>query len=442
MRQTRTRRAIFLAAAFLPAAALFSGSGNIRYRFDFGPGEAGKGRIRVPATGVYSGQTGYGFDLRSSPNWARDRKGTFCTGEKPFFFSVKVPEGNYNVSVVVGDAGGEASVTIRAESRRLMIERAQTRAGEFKTLRFTVNVRDSLIRPEGAVRLKSRERNSLNWDDKLTLEFNGQRPCIRSVEIARTDDAVTVYLAGNSTVVDQAQEPWAAWGQMIPRFFKPGKVAVANHAESGESLISFAAERRLEKIWSTIRPGDYLFVEFAHNDQKPGPAYAEAFTTYQDRLREIIRGAHERKAVPVLVTSMHRRNFDAEGKIVNTLGDYPEAMRRTARETGAALIDLNAMSGVFYEALGPGNSVRAFVHYPAGTFPGQERELKDNTHFNAYGAYELAKCIVEGIRAGRLDLAKFIAKGVPAFDPSRPDPVEDWSLPPSPQPSTAKPDGS
>ena len=148
----------------------------------------------------------------------------------------------------------------------------------------------------------------------------------------------------------------------------------------------------------------------------------------------------ERGAIPVLVTSVHRRNFDANGKIINTLGDYPEAMRQAAREANAALIDLNAMSKVLYEALGPEKSVKAFVHYPAGTFPGQDQELKDNSHFNAYGAYELAKCVVEGIKANNLGIAEYLAEDVPAFDPETPDPVEQWNLPPSPTVLTVKPE--
>jgi hypothetical protein len=97
-------------------------------------------------------------------------------------------------------------------------------------------------------------------------------------------------------------------------------------------------------------------------------------------------------------------------------------MRQTAREENVALIDLTAMSKIFYEALGPEESKKAFVIYPAGTFPNQKDELKDNTHFNSYGAYELAKCIVEGIKSARLDLAKFLIGDTPAFDPAHPDP--------------------
>jgi len=275
-----------------------------------------------------------------------------------------------------------------------------------------------------SVRRKPREVGSATWDDRLTLEFGGEHPSVREITIAPAHDPVTVYLAGNSTVVDQAVEPWAAWGQMIPRFFQPGSVVIANHAESGETLKAFIGEHRLAKVLTTLKRGDYLFVEFAHNDQKAGSSHVEPFTTYKEYLGKFIDEAQSRGATPVLVTSMHRRTFDSTGHIVNTLGDYPAAMRQLAEERHVALIDLNAMSKLFYEALGPVQSLKAFVHYPAGTYPGQATELKDDTHFNNYGAYELARMIVEGLRASGLPLSRFLLPGIAPFDPSHPDPPE------------------
>ena len=237
---------------------------------------------------------------------------------------------------------------------------------------------------------------------------------------------ITIYLAGDSTVTDQPREPWNSWGQMLPRFFKPG-VAIANHAESGESLKSFIGEKRLDKVMSIIKPGDYLFIQMGHNDQKDKSPNAGAFTTYKETLKRFIAEARKHEAIPVLITSMHRLKFDAGGKIENTLGDYPEAVRQTAKEENVPLIDLNAMSKSFYEALGPENVKKAF---------------QDTTHHNNYGSYELAKCIVEGIKANKLGIAKFLVDDVPAFDPSRPDPVETFSMPASPDSTPAKPEGN
>jgi lysophospholipase L1-like esterase len=369
--------------------------------------------------------------------------GGFCS-DKPFYYSTALPEGNYNVTVTFGDPAGPSSTTLRAESRRLIFEKIETAAGQLETRSFTVNIRNSRINSTESVRLKPREIGKLDWDDKLTLEFNGARPCVAGLEIARADDAITVFLAGDSTVVDQDEEPWAAWGQMLPRFFKPG-VAIANYAESGEALKSFIAERRLEKLLTQMKRADYLFIQFTHNDQKQGSAYVDPFGSYKEYLKRFIKETRARGATPVLVTSMHRRTFGSggaeDGKIQNSLGDYPEAMRQTAREEKVALIDLSAMSKTFYEALGPEESKKAFVIYPAGSFPGQKQELKDNTHFNSYGAYELARCVVEGIRKADLGIAKFLVD-TPAFDPAHPDPVDKFRLPLTPSFMATKPDGN
>jgi lysophospholipase L1-like esterase len=422
------------------------------YKFDFGSGKTAKGYLPVNANTIYNDQTGYGFSQGSSVT-AVNRGGTnaltsdFITSNKPFFFSINVPDFNYTIKVWLGDSKGTSATTIRVENRRLMIEPVRTKKGEIIERTFSVHKRDSIIRnintgEQSTVRLKSREISYLHWDNVLTIEFNDSLPKICGLEITANTQAPTIFLAGNSTVVDQDREPWAAWGQMIPAFFQPGNIVVANYAESGETLKAFKGERRLNKIWSMASHGDYLFIEFAHNDQKAGSSHLDPFTTYKETLKEWIHEARERSITPVLVTSMHRRNFDSVGHIINTLGDYPEAMRQTGKEEKVAVIDLNAMSKTLYEAWGPEGSLKAFVHYPANTFPNQTTELKDNTHFNTYGAYELARCIVKGIADAKLDLAQYLIKEKIAFDPSHPDPVSKWYWPLSPMVSSAKPDGN
>ena len=385
---------------------------------------------------VYSAARGYGFRERLSGAAAGQ-----CASDQAFLFDLTLPEGNYDVSVTLGDALPTVT-TVKAESRRLMLEQVRTNAGEFVTRRFTVNVRTPYMAGGDSVRRKAREVGSATWDDRLTLEFGGVHPSVRAISVTPANDPVTVYLAGNSTVVDQAAEPWAAWGQMIPRFFRPGSVVIANHAESGETLKAFIGEHRLAKVLTTLKRGDYLFVEFAHNDQKAGSSHVEPYTTYKDYLGKFIDEARSRGATPVLVTSMHRRSFDSAGHIVNTLGDYPAAMRQLAEERHVDLIDLNAMSQQFYEALGPVQSTKAFVHYPAGTYPDQATELKDDTHFNNYGAYELARMMVQGLRTSGLPLARFLLSDIPPFDPSHPDPVGAFTLPASPHSAITKPAGS
>jgi lysophospholipase L1-like esterase len=357
-----------------------------------------------------------GFDLLDSPAIT----GKSCTSDKPFFFSVPIPEGSYRITVVLG--GPQTSVTtVRAEGRRLMLEKIATASDASVTKIFDTNVRYPEISgdPNNLVKLKPRELGILNWDHKLTLEFNGDHPSVRSIDIEPIPHEPVIYLAGDSTVVDQYYEPWAAWGQMLPRFFLPG-VVVANHAESGETSRSFVGEKRLAKIMTTMKPGDYLFIQFAHNDMKPG---AVSLDDYKKLLIDYIAQTRAKGATPVLVTAMNRRTFDDAGKITNSLSGYPDATREVAAQQKVALIDLNAMSKTLFDTMGPEGTLKAFMHYPANSFPGQTAAISDDTHFNSYGAYELARCIVHGIREASLPIVKFLDPTVPDFDPAHPDPV-------------------
>ena len=374
---------------------------------------------------VFTPERGHGFDLGTAP------------GGQPWFFSTAVPEGTYRVNVTLGDAQVASDNTIKAESRQLMLEHVVTKPGESVTRSFLVNVRNRQIPPPdknapggSAVVLNERETGLLRWDDKLTIEFNGAAPHVTALTIEPVNVPV-VYLAGDSTVTDQANEPGASWGQMLPRFLSG--VAVANHAESGETLKSFLTGLRLAKVLSQIKAGDWLFIQFGHNDEKRQwpQTYVEAHTTYQAYLKAYIAEARLRGAIPVLVTSMQRRNFDEHGRIRNTHGDYPQAVREVATEEKVALIDLERMSVAFYEALGPEKAPLAFS---AGG--------KDATHHDNYGAYELAKCVVQGIRNAGLPLAQFITDDFKGFDPAHPDAPESFALPASPLRSRVPPHGN
>jgi len=388
-------------------------------------GAADAGSVQLTDASRYSAKTP-GFDVTTAPEVTANS----CFSDKPFFFSAALPEGSYRVTVAFG--GVQASTTtVWAESRRLMVEKLFTKANASRSITFDTNVRVPEIGGDAThhVKLKPREIGSLNWDEKLTLEFNGNHPSIRSITIQPIRET-TIYLAGDSTVVDQDVEPWAAWGQMLPRFFRPG-VVVANYAESGETIRSFAGEKRLAKVLSLIQPGDYLFMQFGHNDQKP---HAVSLDEYKKLLIDFIQKTREKGATPVLVTSMNRRTFDSSGKITNSLLGYPDAVRETAAAEHVALIDLNAMSKTLFEAMGPDVSMKAFMHYPANAFPNQTEAISDDTHFNKYGAYELARCVVHGIRAARLPIAKLLSKYVPDFNPAQPDPQATFDLPATPIP--------
>jgi lysophospholipase L1-like esterase len=421
---------------FFSANAL-SAQQKTTLKFSFNPAKEISGYIKVDPGTIYSSGTGYGFDFGTKPE-AVGRGGRkpltdgFVTSNKPFFFSVKLPEGNYNIKIITGDLKDETFTTIRAESRRLLFEKVKTAPGRFQMLEATVNIRiPAIAGTDEEVNRKPREMNKLDWDEKLTFEFTDTRPCICAVEITRTEDAVTVFLAGNSTVVDQDDDPWTSWGQMFPRFLSRG-IAVSNQAESGLSLGSFLSSNRLKKVLNMMKPGDYLFIEFGHNDQKEKGPDDGAFKSYSERMRLFVNEFRKKGGIPVIVSPANRRSFGEDGKITNSLGDYPQAAMQVVKELNVPFIDLNAMTKTLYESLGVENSSKAFVIYPAKSFPGQDAALNDNTHFNSYGAYELTKCIIEGIKANNLGITQYLKKGLPAFDPAKPDKYEDFSLPLSP----------
>ena len=331
-----------------------------------------------------------------------------------------VPDGNYRVNIVVGNRRKAGVTTLRGESRRLFYERVATKKGEYKTCSFTINKRGTLIEGTEHVRIKDREKGKLNWDDKLTIEVNGPAPQIVEMTIERVDDVPTVFLCGNSTVVDQDNEPWASWGQMITRFFDEG-VCFANYAESGETAVTFIGAKRLKKLLTQVKPGDYIVVEFGHNDQKRKGVGDGAFYSFMYNMKIFVDEARRRGATPILVTPTQRRSFNSEGKITDTHLDYPDATRFLCQREGVHLIDLHAMTRVLYEAMGPEASKGAFVHYPANTYPGQAKPLADNTHFNPYGAYQISKCIIEGMKKLDLDILKSLRTDYVPYDPAHPD---------------------
>jgi len=383
-----------------------------------------KGTTTLTAGSVYS-ESVAGWDLKTAPTV---EKGS-CTSDKPFYFSIPVPEGNYRVTVAFG--GPVESVNyVRSEVRRLQLEKISVKAKGSLTKSFDVNVRVAEFKnPDGTpnkVRLKPREYGIPNWDNKLTLEFNGTNPSFHSITITPLVGALAepvVYLAGDSTMVDQDGTTWSGWGQPLPRFFLPG-VVVANNAESGESSTSFQGEQRFPKIMSTIKPGDYFIMQFAHNDQTINARTNEPavpIDRYKQVMTEFVNQVRAKGAIPVIVTAQERRTFDANGHITNSLGDYPQASRDVAAATNTALIDLTAMSTTMFEAMGPDTALLAF-HAP------------DTTHFSNYGGYELARCVVHGIIEDKLPLAKFVDPAYAKFDPAKFDPAASFYLPMSPEP--------
>jgi lysophospholipase L1-like esterase len=358
---------------------------NFPAKFSFGSGPVATGYTQILATTAYSATRGYGFanttNLVSVDRGAPDTLHRhFITSSKPFLFNVDVPNGNYNVTVILGDNAGSSANTLKAQCGRVVLNKLTTVSGQFSSQTFTVNVADG----------------------QLNLQFAWTAPKVEAVEIDKAPAATTIFLAGDSTVCDQTpmSDPYISyggWGQMLSPYFKPG-VAIANYAASGRTSISFINEGRLNAILKVIKPNDYLFIQFGHNDEHAGSG-SSPFTTYKAALQKYIDGARAHQAIPVLVTPVARRSFDSSGKIVDTHGNYPVAMRQLAAADKVQLIDLTALSMAYFQTLGPVGTQSVFFFLNPGVSPDFPNGVKDNTHFDVSGAIKVAGLVTGAIKS-------------------------------------------
>ncbi|MDQ6421812.1 rhamnogalacturonan acetylesterase [Paenibacillus sp. LHD-117] len=363
------------------------------YKFDFGIGDGpADGYIQVLPDTLYDSGLGYGF-LPGARIGSRDRreasrlKGAFCIPMDAEFV-VDLPDGCYHVAVTVGDAIAPTLTSLQYGQRRFAFHQASTLAGQYAVHSFTAKATGGQLR----------------------LRFSGIAPRINTLDIAEAPEAVTVYLAGDSTVTDQETFPYAGWGQMLPLYFK-AEIAIDNRARSGRSSRSFMAEGRLDAILKEIKAGDHLWIQFGHNDQKPDEARAtEPFGSYKEMLATYVGEARARNAVPVLITPPHRRKFDGNGRIVDTHGDYLNAMKELALELDVPVIDLAAKSRALYEELGDESSKELFVWALPGEYMAFPDGARDDTHFHELGAVRIAGLVAEGVRAqlGHLPISLYL----------------------------------
>ena len=212
----------------------------------------------------------------------------------------------------------------------------------------------------------------------------------------------TIYWAGDSTVQYNGIKtyPQTGIGQVFNLFIKP-EINISNHAKNGRSTKSFIDESRLEPIYDSITEGDFLFIQFGHNDEKKDdPArYTEPFGEFVENLEKFVNVARNKKAHPVIITPVERRNFiDASKPTEFNHDEYVEAMKQTAERLGVALIDLNSMSREELKKKGVEASKDWYMHLPEGVYPYHMEGLADNTHLKYAGAVAYAGCIARGLK--------------------------------------------
>jgi len=238
----------------------------------------------------------------------------------------------------------------------------------------------------------------------LLLALAACAPAAAAAELPR------VFLAGDSTMADKPLDlPERGWGMALAPLLREG-VAVRNHAMNGRSTMSFLNEGRWAKLVADLRPGDFVVIQFAHNDEKreDPKRYTDPATTFRDNLRRFVREARARGAVPLLATPVCRRKFDAAGRLRDTHGDYPEAVRTVAREEQVPLIDLERATAAWLQREGDVPSRRFFMWLAPGAHPRIPEGRQDDTHFVAAGAEAVAALAVAAIREQNLPLVPWL----------------------------------
>lgn len=223
---------------------------------------------------------------------------------------------------------------------------------------------------------------------------------------------ITIFLAGDSTVADKPYRngnPEKGWGQVFPLYFKAG-INIENHAVNGRSTKSFIDEGRWDSLIYRVKSGDYVIIEFGHNDAKSEDPkrFAHAETNYSENLRRFIGDVKIRNGIPVLVTPIVRRRFNEDGRFYDTHGTYPDAVRKVAIENGVILMDLHKLSQQLVERLGFEKSKSLYLHVDTSEYPHLEKPVVDDTHLSAYGAFRICDLVVSEIKEKIPALTKYL----------------------------------
>ncbi|WP_324616516.1 rhamnogalacturonan lyase family protein [Paenibacillus bouchesdurhonensis] len=356
-------------------------------RFDFGPGSADEGYRQVTAATPYSEDLGYGFAdpamvSEHDRGTAHPLKSDFVV-PKDTSFIVDLPSGDYTISLIAGDEDGPTDIAISVETIQ-KVQQAAKQTGQYLEMDFQI----ALI------------------DGQLNLDFTGTAPNMNALVIRKQEERLpgeipVAYLASDSTVqtYDPYWQPQAGWGQMIDRYFTDD-VHIDNRAIGGRSSRSFVFEGRLDEILRDIRPGDYLLVQFGHNDATI--SRPERYTSPEDfknYLKFYVLGARQRGATPILVTPVGRRDFnETTGKFNVSFPEYVASMKEVANELDVSLVDLSTLSVAYYDSIGPEATRSVFLHVDPEVYQAFPNGAVDNTHFQEYGAIQIAKLVASGIQ--------------------------------------------
>ncbi|WP_083964447.1 MULTISPECIES: OmpL47-type beta-barrel domain-containing protein [Metabacillus] len=384
----------------------------VEKKFDFGTGDSAvmEGYTKVTNETGYTAERTFGF-ADTSKVTATDRatsdplKSDFTLTVETSFI-VDLPNGDYAVTVVTGDEKEATEIGVKAENIQ-KIQNTSIQAGEFVERSFDI----ALV------------------DGQLTLEFTGTTPKLNGLVIEKLPERTagehpTVFIAGDSTVqtYDEYWKPEAGWGQMIPRFFS-SDITFENHAIGGRSSKSFINEGRLDAVLRELKPNDYFFIQFGHNDATISrPERYASVPDYKNYLKTYINGARQRGAEPVLITPVGRRDFNADtGKFNVSFPEYVQGMKEVAEELEVTLVDLSTLSVAYYDSIGPEGTLSVFLHTEPGMYTAFPNGSQDNTHFQEYGAIQLARLISGDVKELDIPLSSYVTDiEPPANVPAKP----------------------
>lgn len=222
----------------------------------------------------------------------------------------------------------------------------------------------------------------------------------------------TIYGIGDSTMANKVkpeENPERGWGQMLPLFFND-KIIIDNRAVNGRSTRSFIAEKRWDDILKTLKKGDYVFIQFGHNDQKEKDStrYTNPHTAYRHNLIRFVEETRAKGATPILFSSIVRRNFNEKGVLISTHGEYTMEARLVAQEFNVPFIDMEYYTELLEQSYGPEKSKQLHLHFKAGEIPYYKEDKADDTHLGVKGATEVAKIAVQELKKTKLDIVKYI----------------------------------
>lgn len=246
--------------------------------------------------------------------------------------------------------------------------------------------------------------------------------CLVACSAMAQTNATTIHMIGDSTMANKPLIPAYSergWGQMFSMYFLPS-AKVINYAQGGRSTKSFIAEGRWETVRDALKPGDFVIIQFGHNDQKTNDVNRGTmpFGDFSTNLVRFVQEVRGRKSMPILCTPVARRKFDAAGKLLDTHGDYADAVRRVAKAERVQLLELGHATENLLQKLGPENSKRLFDWVTAGEYGPNSAALEDDTHFNAYGASRVCDLAVAEIEAKIPELAPHLNRSPKSKQPT------------------------